>query len=296
MSRKKWTTEEDDFLRKNFVLSNGSLAKNLKVDRRAIRRRYAALNIDRPFGRDSLEIARFSIIREKCKDLVPEKWFQYPALRREALKNEVVYYWTGEDCKKCRKPTIRYSASGKCKVCQDSQNKERNQRPEVKESNRLYAKKIRKEKPELLKKQRLQRYANDDKRQLLLNSAREWRRRNPEYFKNHNRNYAIKNPLDRKLIKDNRRARKMNANVILNEEEKKRIKKLIKDMKTINKKEGRIAAHIDHLLPLSKGGLHEPSNLQIISTKANLFWKDKVKCCPYPKPKKWNEPKWEIFF
>ena len=124
--------------------------------------------------------------------------------------------------------------------------------------------------------------------------ARAWRKRNPEYFKNHNRNYALTNPEERKLTKDIRRARKLEADVPLTQEEKNEIKALVKIMKSINLNDGRISAHIDHLLPLTQGGLHHPSNLQVISSEANQFWKDKIKCCPWPKPNEWDEPPWEI--
>jgi len=51
--------------------------------------------------------------------------------------------------------------------------------------------------------------------------------------------------------------------------------------------------HVDHMLPLRLGGQEHPGNLQIITAAANLFWGDRLKACPWPKPNNWNEPRWE---
>ena len=74
-TRRKWTKEEDDFLRNNFGLTNADLSKKLKVTHREVRRRFADLNIDRPAGRKLLDIARFTFLREQLRELVPEEWF-----------------------------------------------------------------------------------------------------------------------------------------------------------------------------------------------------------------------------
>ena len=294
VNKRKWTKEEDEFLKNNFSMTNEALQKKLKVDNRTLRKRFSELNIIRPVGRKALDKARFSILRENLRDVVPEEWFQYPLIRAEALEKKITFFWTGEPCDKCNEPTIRYATAGKCKPCHDLQSKAQKQTPEYKEKARLYSQNYSQVNAELITQKRRDKYADPDSRQILLIQARAWRKRNPEYFKKHNRKYAIENPLDRKLIKESRRARKLDAYVELNQEEKNTIKELIKYMKLVNKRDGRISAHIDHLLPMTKGGLHHPSNLQVISSEANLFWKDKIKCCPWPKPKNWDEPVWEI--
>ena len=52
--------------------------------------------------------------------------------------------------------------------------------------------------------------------------------------------------------------------------------------------------HVDHLLPLRRGGAEHPDNLLPMTAAANLFWGDRIKRCPWPKPENWNEPAWEI--
>ena len=54
-----------------------------------------------------------------------------------------------------------------------------------------------------------------------------------------------------------------------------------------------IELHVDHLLPLSRGGKEHPDNLLIMRPEANLFWGARIKKCPWPKRKNWVEPEWE---
>ena len=57
---------------------------------------------------------------------------------------------------------------------------------------------------------------------------------------------------------------------LLNESEKIEIKKIYKKRTFLNNKNGSIKFHIDHIYPISKGGLHHPHNLRLISAKENL--------------------------
>ena len=59
-------------------------------------------------------------------------------------------------------------------------------------------------------------------------------------------------------------------------------------------KEYNIALHVDHLLPLRRGGREHPDNLMIMRKEANLFWGSRIKKCPWPKKENWNEPLWEL--
>ena len=54
-----------------------------------------------------------------------------------------------------------------------------------------------------------------------------------------------------------------------------------------------IQLHVDHILPLRRGGHEHPENLLIVTAAANLFWGAKIKRCPWPKPENWDEPAWE---
>ena len=57
--------------------------------------------------------------------------------------------------------------------------------------------------------------------------------------------------------------------VDLNDEEKEEILKIYKQSKQMTKTTG-IQHHVDHIKPLSKGGEHHPSNLQILTAEENL--------------------------
>ena len=85
-------------------------------------------------------------------------------------------------------------------------------------------------------------------------------------YKNNNRerDRHLVNAAEAKL-----RARKKNASVFLTESEKLEIKKIYKECKSVTKSTG-IKHHVDHIIPLTKGGLHHPSNLQILTAEENL--------------------------
>ena len=44
----------------------------------------------------------------------------------------------------------------------------------------------------------------------------------------------------------------------------------------MNKEAGEILFHVDHIVPVSKGGKHHPSNLRIITAFENLSKKGKL--------------------
>lgn len=72
----------------------------------------------------------------------------------------------------------------------------------------------------------------------------------------------------RMLAKVKRRAYRYNASVNLSETERKYVLYLYGKMR-IMRKYG-FDVHVDHIVPLSKGGLHIPENLEIIPAEDNL--------------------------
>ena len=70
--------------------------------------------------------------------------------------------------------------------------------------------------------------------------------------------------------------------------------KNIRERARARSSELRIVIHVDHLLPLRRGGWEHPDNLLPMTAEANLFWGDRIKFCPWPKPPVWDEPTWEI--
>lgn len=119
-----------------------------------------------------------------------------------------------------------------------------------------------------------------------------WREDNREKYNSYQRNFRASNKekvnaYDRARYQDParkaqhqaatvaRRARKLDQTPELTEAEKKRIQDLYwlaKDLKVVTGEE----YHVDHIHPLSKGGLHHPDNLQILPSDLNLKKSDKV--------------------
>ena len=48
------------------------------------------------------------------------------------------------------------------------------------------------------------------------------------------------------------------------------MEELYKERNLLNKEAGYIKYHVDHIKPLSKGGLHHQDNLQILTATENL--------------------------
>jgi len=60
----------------------------------------------------------------------------------------------------------------------------------------------------------------------------------------------------------------------LTKEEKEEVLKIYSESKRLTKESG-VKYHVDHIKPLSKGGRHHPSNLQILTAEENLKKSDK---------------------
>lgn len=106
-----------------------------------------------------------------------------------------------------------------------------------------------------------------------------------------------KNPVNRQKDRDagkrydKKPARKARANArkafrrtacedhvkLLNREEMDRIYKIYAECQFLTEVTG-IPHHVDHIMPISKGGLHHPDNLQILTAQENL--KKGVKIIP----------------
>ena len=75
--------------------------------------------------------------------------------------------------------------------------------------------------------------------------------------------------------KAKRRTRIKNGSVNLTPEEKLRIREIYIKCKLINESTG-IPHHVDHIIPVIKGGLHHPDNLQILTKFENLSKGSKI--------------------
>jgi hypothetical protein len=104
-------------------------------------------------------------------------------------------------------------------------------------------------------------WKENNKERAKQNLSR-WKENNKERFKILNRSGAAKY-----------RARKRNACVNLSEAQEKIIK-TIYDLRQRLEHRLEIKFHVDHIVPLAKGGLHIPSNLQVLPATLNLQKKD----------------------
>ena len=123
--------------------------------------------------------------------------------------------------------------------------------------------------------------ANKEK---LAAKHKEWRLANKETVNTLNRSYRVKNKdkvaawkkkwsdnnKDKKCVSSaNRRALKFRATIRLTELDKFVIDEMYSLAKLKTEQTG-FSWHVDHIKPLTKGGLHKPTNLQVVPASWNL--------------------------
>ena len=110
----------------------------------------------------------------------------------------------------------------------------------------------------------------ENNREQLIEYHKQYRENNREKYYEHSRLWRLNN-LDKANAQSAlRRALKRNQTPILTEIEKKKIHFYYQTRKYLGKN-----WHVDHIKPLSKGGLHHPDNLQILAKKLNREKRDK---------------------
>ena len=121
---------------------------------------------------------------------------------------------------------------------------------------------------------RVSRLKNIDRyREKGREASRLWRKKNPIKYKENLENWIKENPDKYKLItakgNSKRRAAEKNNTPDLTHNQKLIIETIYLQRLRLEKRFG-IPFHVDHVIPISKGGLHIPSNLQILPAKLNL--------------------------
>lgn len=129
-------------------------------------------------------------------------------------------------------------------------------------------------------KTRSKKYRTNNREKLLpikRQIMKKWRTENPELAKAV-QNKWVKNNKHKVISNNNKhRARKKNQTSISDYDEKLTINEIYRARKRISDCIG-IQFHVDHIYPISKGGLHQLSNLQLLPAKINLRKRDKIPC------------------
>jgi hypothetical protein len=105
----------------------------------------------------------------------------------------------------------------------------------------------------------------EDNRERANAHKRAWSKRNPEYRKEWRQNN--KDRINATVA--NRRALKFRATIRLTELDKFIIDEMY-SLAILRSEQTGFEWHVDHIVPLSKGGLHKPTNLQVVPGSWNL--------------------------
>ena len=176
-----------------------------------------------------------------------------------------------------RKSAAKDRLSPSCKTCLREHDRQRylNNKEKRLEYDRKYRSKNKKKIA-----QRKQEYYLNNKEK-----AKQWRLNNKDKINEYSQNYRLKNlektatrlrkyQIENKekmsAIAAKRRARKLQATPnCLSENDLKWIEWYYKQAKLLEQLTG-IPHHVDHIHPLSKGGLHVPWNLQVLTAEENI--------------------------
>ena len=122
-----------------------------------------------------------------------------------------------------------------------------------------------KNKEEVLLKEKLYRQKNREK---INATHRKWRLENPERYAEARARYRKKRKDVVYANNAERRARKFRATIPMTKEEKEKIIEIYQ-ISIDAKKTTVYDWEVDHIIPLSKGGLHKLSNLQVVPAEWN---------------------------
>jgi len=99
---------------------------------------------------------------------------------------------------------------------------------------------------------------------------RKWDLNNKEKAQKAKKEWACRNKSKRATWEAHRRALKFRATIYLTKEAKQQIEDMYKLAQVKTKNTG-IKWHVDHIVPLTKSGLHKPTNLQVVPAIWNIL-------------------------
>ena len=207
-------------------------------------------------------------ICSKCKIKKP-----LTAFRKDKKKEDGHHIWCKECCsiydkqryknnkEKMNKQSKQYYLDNKEKINEQSRQYYIDNKEKMNEQARQYhidnKKEISKNKKE---------YYNNNKKEIL-NKRKQYYIDNTEEVKEKVKQYGKDNPEKKAAIEAKWRALKKNQTPDLTKEEQERVRRLYEIRDLLN--HDKIDFHVDHIQPLSKGGLHHPDNLQILPNWLN---------------------------
>ena len=171
----------------------------------------------------------------------------------DAKEKGLKHYFTGKKCCKGHL-SLRFVSTRQCFKCVKEHSKDWKPRnnEKLRAGNNRRSRKFREENREKWNKYQKE-YREKLTNKLRNNKHKQaWKKRNPDQVASYNGR--------RREIKK----------TVLTHVEKIQLKMIYKRCQRLNRTLGFIAFHVDHIIPLSKGGKHHPSNLQILSAKDNL--------------------------
>lgn len=146
-TRRYYTKEEDDYLKKNYLnKSKEEMAKDLNRTYKSIEKRLlSVLKLKKSYEdmgltRRKESGERNSKTREKLKGKVPDDWFKYPSSHDEATQLQSDYYFTGRKCENDHFDLRRTAGRG-CLACNRDQAFKQRKNPIWKEWRKQYRKK-----------------------------------------------------------------------------------------------------------------------------------------------------------
>lgn len=160
-----------------------------------------------------------------------------------------------------------------CRPCKAVWAKAARQRPEAKEREAKRLKAAYDARREELLARRAARYAANKEAALAKN--REWRERNLEQHRELCRRWARENPLATRAITAKRRALKNSAEGMYTEADIERMLVGQSGLCACCGEQLRMF-HVDHIVPISKGGTNWPDNLQLLCPPCNISKGDKL--------------------
>ena len=107
-------------------------------------------------------------------------------------------------------------------------------------------------------------------------ASRKWAKENPNKVRDLARAYRKNNRGKYRELMARRRARMFNALCLIDDNEKRMMRNIYKFSDILNSIHGKIVFHVDHMRPISKGGLHHPCNMRITTARFNLRKSNKL--------------------